>query len=85
MKFGLREFALITELNCGPIPDIVRKKIKGYQHIKGMYFEGEKTANRKYLNISFNVSKNGTKDDMLKMTLLYFLESFLLPRQDTVM
>lgn len=84
LRFSLREFALITGLNCGPIPDVGRKSIKGGQNIKSTYFEGDKTFSRKYLNLAFNVSKNGTDDDMLKMALLYFLESFLLPKQHTV-
>ena len=32
----------------------------------------------------FNVSTVGTGDDRLKMAKLYFLESFLMPKQDNL-
>lgn len=44
LKFDLREFALITFLNYGPIPNQEKTKIKGEQYIRNIYFEGEKNC-----------------------------------------
>lgn len=84
IKFGLRDFALITGLNCGILPHINKDSIKGGGRFRNIYFEGDKVVTRKYLNLAFKVNKNAPDEDMLKMSLLYCLESFLLPRQDTV-
>ncbi|KAA0064135.1 protein Ycf2-like [Cucumis melo var. makuwa] len=35
-----------------------------------------------YLNVMFNISTAGTDDDLIKMAKLYFLESFLIPKQE---
>uniref|UniRef100_A0A9I9EJ03 Ulp1-like peptidase n=1 Tax=Cucumis melo TaxID=3656 RepID=A0A9I9EJ03_CUCME len=37
---------------------------------------------RQYLNVMFNISTTGTDDDRIKMAKLYFLESFLIPKQE---
>lgn len=84
LKFGLREFALITGLNCGQIPEIDREKIKGGQHIRKFLFNGKRTISREYLNMGFRMSHCTLDDDMLKISLLYFLENFLLFRKDNV-
>lgn len=84
VTFGIREFALITGLRCEPKPELDKTKILGEQHIRQVYFEAEKSVSRKHLNMAFNVNKNAPDDDMLKMALLYFVESFLLPIQDCV-
>ncbi|TYK30414.1 protein Ycf2-like [Cucumis melo var. makuwa] len=82
LRFGLREFVLITGLKCHEIPDINHKDIKGGGRLKGVYFKNLKTMTRQYLNIMFNVSTAETDDDRIKMAKLYFLESFLIPKQE---
>ncbi|KAA0067175.1 protein Ycf2-like [Cucumis melo var. makuwa] len=82
LRFGLREFALITGLRCHEIPDINHEDIKGGGRLKGVYFENLKTVMRQYLNVMFNISTAGTDDDRIKMAKLYFLESFLIPKQE---
>uniref|UniRef100_A0A9I9ED87 DUF1985 domain-containing protein n=1 Tax=Cucumis melo TaxID=3656 RepID=A0A9I9ED87_CUCME len=37
---------------------------------------------KRYLNVMFNISTAGTDDDRIKMANMYFLESFLIPKQD---
>uniref|UniRef100_A0A9I9EB18 DUF1985 domain-containing protein n=1 Tax=Cucumis melo TaxID=3656 RepID=A0A9I9EB18_CUCME len=81
-RFGLREFALITGLRCHEIPDINHEDIKDGGQLKGVYFENLKTVTRQYLNVMFNISTAGTYDDRIKMAKLYFLESFLIPKQE---
>uniref|UniRef100_A0A9I9EJD1 Protein Ycf2-like n=1 Tax=Cucumis melo TaxID=3656 RepID=A0A9I9EJD1_CUCME len=51
LRFGLREFALITDLKCHEIPDINHEDIKGGERLKGVYFENLKTVTRQYLNV----------------------------------
>ncbi|KAA0033298.1 protein Ycf2-like [Cucumis melo var. makuwa] len=82
MRFGLREFALITGLRCHEIPDINHEDIKSGGRLKGVYFENLKTVTRQYLNVMFNISTAETDDDRIKMAKLYFLESFLIPKQE---
>uniref|UniRef100_A0A9I9E5G9 DUF1985 domain-containing protein n=1 Tax=Cucumis melo TaxID=3656 RepID=A0A9I9E5G9_CUCME len=79
MRFGLREFALITGLKCHEIPDINHEDMKGGGRLKWVYFENLKIVTRQYLNVMFNISTAGTDDDRIKMAKLYFLESFLIP------
>ncbi|TYK23840.1 protein Ycf2-like [Cucumis melo var. makuwa] len=82
LRFGLREFALITGLKCHEIPYINHDDIKGGGRLKGVYFENLKTVMRQYLNVMFNISTARTDDDRIKMAKLYFLESFLIPKQE---
>ncbi|KAA0042311.1 hypothetical protein E6C27_scaffold824G001090 [Cucumis melo var. makuwa] len=77
-RFGLTESALITDLKCHEIPYINHEDIKGGGRLKGVYFENLKTV----LNVMFNISTVGTDDDRIKMAKLYFLESFLIPKQE---
>ncbi|TYK21258.1 protein Ycf2-like [Cucumis melo var. makuwa] len=55
---------------------------KGGGRLKGVYFENLKTVTRQYLNVMFNISTAGTDDDKIKMAKLYFLEIFLIPKQE---
>ena len=49
-----------------------------------IYFETLKSVKMHYLNIMFNISTAETDDDKIKMVKLNFLESFLLPRQESL-
>ncbi|KAA0025875.1 uncharacterized protein E6C27_scaffold34G001540 [Cucumis melo var. makuwa] len=82
LRFGLREFALITGLRCHEIPDINHEDIKGGGRLKEVYFENLETVTMQYLNVMFNISTTGTNDDRIKMAKLYFLESFLISKQE---
>uniref|UniRef100_A0A9I9EIS5 DUF1985 domain-containing protein n=1 Tax=Cucumis melo TaxID=3656 RepID=A0A9I9EIS5_CUCME len=50
LRFGLREFALITDLKCHEIPYINHEDIKGGGRLKEIYFENLKIVTRQYLN-----------------------------------
>ena len=84
LTFGLREFTFITDLNCNEIPYISIEQIKGGERLKRIYFETLESVTRHYLNTMFNISTTGTNDDIVRMAKLYFLESFLLPRQESL-
>uniref|UniRef100_A0A9I9EJL0 DUF1985 domain-containing protein n=1 Tax=Cucumis melo TaxID=3656 RepID=A0A9I9EJL0_CUCME len=73
LKFGLREFSLITSLNYHEIPDINQEDIKGGGQLKRVYFENLKNVTRQYLNVIFNISTAGTNEDRIKMAKLYYL------------
>ncbi|TYJ97200.1 protein Ycf2-like [Cucumis melo var. makuwa] len=62
LRFGLREFALITGLRCHEIPDINHEDIKGGGRLKGVYFENLKTVTRQYLNVMFNINDDEVFD-----------------------
>ena len=57
IRFGLREFALITGPNCGPLPKITKDDIERGEggYIKDMYFDGESKLMRIYINVGFKV------------------------------
>ncbi|KAA0051565.1 protein Ycf2-like [Cucumis melo var. makuwa] len=67
---------------CQEVPYINHEDIKGGGRLKGVYFENLKTVTRQYLNVMFNISTAGTDDDKIKMAKLYFLEIFLIPKQE---
>ena len=84
LKFGLREFTLITSLNCDEIPDVNTEDIKGGERPKKIYFEILKSMTMHYLNIMFNISMAGTYENRIRMAKLYFLKIFLLLRQESL-
>ena len=86
LKFGLREFALTTGPNYHEISYVNKKDIKDkwWGWLNRVYFKTLKSVRRHYLNTMFNISTTGTDDDRIRMTKLYFLESFLLPRQESL-
>ena len=49
-----------------------------------IYFETLKSMTMHYLNTMFNISTVGTDEDRIQMAKLYILESFLLPRQESL-
>ncbi|TYK26024.1 protein Ycf2-like [Cucumis melo var. makuwa] len=73
---------VVKGLRCHEIPDINHEDIKGGGRLKRVYFENLKTVTRQYLNVMFNISTARTDDDRIKMAKLYFLESFLIPKQE---
>ena len=84
LKFGLRDITLITGLNCSKVPELNTKDINGGGRLKMIYFETLKSVTRHYLNTMFKISMAGTDKDRIQMAKLYFLESFLLPRQESL-
>lgn len=76
LTFGLREFALITGLNCNEISYISTKEIKGGGRLKRIYFKTLKSVTRHYLSTMFNISTTGMDDDRIRMAKLYFLGRF---------
>ena len=47
LKFGSREFVLVTRLNCDhEVPEIKKEDIKGDGYLKRVYFESLKIVTR---------------------------------------
>lgn len=46
LKFGLKEFSLVTKLNCHGVPDNKEEDIKEHGHLKRVYFESLKTVTK---------------------------------------
>ena len=68
-NFGIKEFALITGLNCGRPP-------RKYKH------KSKKNYTRKMLVSLFKQNAGSNSSDRVKMGNLYLLENFLLPKQE---
>ncbi|XP_008440214.2 uncharacterized protein LOC103484737 isoform X29 [Cucumis melo] len=79
-KFGMKDFALITGLNCGELPAIDMSKIQKGKFNK-RYFGGEKTIRRTKLHEVFTEMDKGRNKDVVKMAKLYILEMFILGKQ----
>ncbi|XP_031743218.1 uncharacterized protein LOC101221625 isoform X30 [Cucumis sativus] len=79
-KFGMKDFALITGLNCGELPAIDMSKIQKGKFNK-RYFGGEKTIRRAKLHKVFTEMDKGRNKDVVKMAKLYILEMFILGKQ----
>ncbi|XP_038883716.1 uncharacterized protein LOC120074618 isoform X2 [Benincasa hispida] len=79
-KFGMKEFSLITGLNCGELPEIDMSKIQKGKFNK-RYFGGEKTIKRTKLHEVFTEMDKGRNKDVVKMAKLYILEMFILGKQ----
>lgn len=79
-KFGMKEFALITGLNCGELPAIDMSKIQKAKFNR-RYFGGQKTIRRTKLHEVFTEMDKGRNKDVVKMAKLYILEMFILGKQ----
>lgn len=79
-KFGIKDFALITGLNCGELPAIDMSKIQKAKFSR-RYFGDEKTIRRTKLHEVFEEMDKGRNKDVVKMAKLYMLETFILGKQ----
>ncbi|KAA0066502.1 protein Ycf2-like [Cucumis melo var. makuwa] len=83
LRFGLREFALITDLKCHEIPYINHEDIKGGGRLKEIYFENLKIVTRQYLNVIFNIRPFVAKGKRVFLWGVYFPHSRLGLQADT--
>lgn len=79
-KFGIRDFALITGLNCEELPAVDMSKIQKARFSR-RYFGGEKTIRRTKLHEVFVEMDKGRSKDVIKMAKLYMLEMLVLGKQ----
>ncbi|XP_038714475.1 uncharacterized protein LOC120008043 [Tripterygium wilfordii] len=81
--FSIAEFALITGLLCGDVPPLSSLIDTFVHRIRDLYFGGNKSIGRNKLDEVFMSCdpEPGKEEDVLKLALVYFLESVLLPRE----
>ena len=76
-EFGLKEFALITGLDCSEFGTIeVEDKLSNW--IRNRYFDGKDNVIGKDLDSSFKTCKGDNDEDVIKLAQLYLLERFLI-------
>ena len=80
-KFGLKEFALITGLNCSPYPE-AKKKIKKMLsgEINKKFFSGRKSVKRKELIMMFIGSIEASDEEKVKLAKLFLLKCVLISK-----
>ncbi|KAK3188332.1 hypothetical protein Dsin_027893 [Dipteronia sinensis] len=77
-QFSIQEFCLITGLACGPDPLVLGKeKGDGSGSFSSSMLNGEVHYNNKTLEAIFKAASSDNDEDMVKLALLYFLETVL--------
>ncbi|KAF3667603.1 hypothetical protein FXO38_08509 [Capsicum annuum] len=86
LHFTIREFALVTGLNCATNKDEFVFDEKRPNRIIDQYFDGESFVQKKdlYAAVSDKIWGNDNDEDALKFANLYFIHAFLLSPVDTV-
>lgn len=80
LKFGMKDFALISGLNCNKYPFIFKKNLPE-STTKRKFFRKGKSVSRKSLNDVFRANKGGKDEEIVRLAKLYCLESLLIPKK----
>ncbi|KAK2664664.1 hypothetical protein Ddye_003238 [Dipteronia dyeriana] len=84
-RFSIEEFCLITGLKCGPDPPlVVKKKRDGTGSFRSSMLNCEVRFNNKTLEAIFKAAFSDSDEDMVKLALLYFLETVLFGKDQKV-
>ncbi|KAK2653500.1 hypothetical protein Ddye_013356 [Dipteronia dyeriana] len=84
-RFSIEEFCLITGLECGHDPPLVVKEKKdGSGSFWSSMLNGEVRFNNKTLETIFKAASSDSDEDMVKLALLYFLETVLFGKDQKV-
>ncbi|KAF3618947.1 hypothetical protein FXO38_33162, partial [Capsicum annuum] len=86
LHFTIREFTLVTGLNCATNKDEFVFGKERPNRIIDQYFDGESFVQKKdlYAAVSDKIWGNDNDGDALKFANLYFIHAFLLSSIDTV-
>ncbi|XP_062118337.1 uncharacterized protein LOC133831951 [Humulus lupulus] len=82
LRFGIREFALVTGLRCVGSTDKI-KYVSKDNGLYSTYFKDHSKINKKLLKEFFDGKKWKNYEDALKITLMHFLHNFLLSSSET--
>ncbi|KAK3195473.1 hypothetical protein Dsin_026783 [Dipteronia sinensis] len=82
-RFSIQEFCLITSLACGPYPPVLEKR-DGSGSFRSSMLNGEVRYNNKTLEAIFKAASLDSDEDMVKLALLYFLETVLFGKDQKV-
>ncbi|KAK2654808.1 hypothetical protein Ddye_014664 [Dipteronia dyeriana] len=84
-RFSIEEFCLITGLECGHDPTLeVKEKRDGCGSFRSSMLNGEVRFNNKTLEAIFKSAFSDSDEDMVKLALLYFLETVLFGKDQKV-
>ena len=85
LRFSIQEFCLITGLECGPEPPMLSKEEgDGSGSFRSSMLNGEVRFNNKTLEAMFKAASTDNDEDMVKLALLYFLETVLFGKDQKV-
>ena len=85
LRFSIQEFCLITGLECGPEPPVLNKeKRDGSRSFRSSMLNGEVRFNNKTLEVMFKAASSDNDEDMVKLALLYFVETVLFGKDQKV-
>ena len=82
LRFGMREFALVTGLRCVGSTNKM-KYVSKDNGLYSTYFKDHLKINKKLLKEFFDGRKWKNDEDALKITLMHFLHNFLLSSSET--
>ena len=84
-RFSIQEFCLVTGLECCNYPPAVSKE-KGDSSgsFRSSMLNGEVRLNNKTLEAMFKAASSDNDEDMVKLALLYFLETVLFGKDQKV-
>lgn len=82
VKFGYREFAMITGLKCDPIPNLDLKALNKGDSFKDRFFPEAKKVRIEALKMFLNSPIQVSDEDMVRLANLYLLEIFFLAKSE---
>ncbi|WMV54963.1 hypothetical protein MTR67_048348 [Solanum verrucosum] len=86
LRFGIREFAIISGLNCVADPDDFSFNKKKPNRIIEQFFGGKKNVIKKaelIRKFDKKVWGDGNDDDAVKFAILYFINTFIFSKEKT--
>ena len=84
-RFSIQEFCLVTGLECGNDPPVVRKEEGDSSgRFRSSMLNGEVRLNNKTLEALFRAASSDNDEDMVKLALLYFVETVLFGKDQKV-
>ncbi|KAK0597658.1 hypothetical protein LWI29_027297 [Acer saccharum] len=84
-RFSIQEFCLITGLECGPdLPVVSKENGDGSGSFRSSMLNGEVRLNNRTLEAMFKAASSDNDEDMVKLALLYFLETVLFGKDQKV-
>ncbi|KAG5629272.1 hypothetical protein H5410_000989, partial [Solanum commersonii] len=86
LRFGIREFAIISGLNCVANPDDFSFNKKKPNRIIEQFFGGKKNVIKKaelIRKFDKKVWGDGNDDDVVKVAILYFINTFIFSKEKT--
>lgn len=82
LRFGIREFVTITDLKCGVHSEFVSDPSVPNRLLE-LYFPGKHRVSKSEFYKAFKNKDFINGEDIVKMTILYFIHSFLLGTEPT--